>query len=88
MDTLPEIEPTSTALLLTCMSLAIDETKILRALNKSKLMVSQLEAENPSSHRLIFLKKELSNLKKRLIQVRSKARRMRTVTDLTKSQKT
>jgi len=84
MDTRPQIEPTSTARLLTCMSLAIDETKLLRALKKSKLMVTQLDVENPSSHRLIFLKKELSVLEKRLIQVRSKARRMRTITNLTK----
>ena len=84
MDTHPQIEPTSTARLLTCMSLAIDETKLLRALKKSKLMVTQLDVENPSSHRLIFLKKELSVLEKRLIQVRSKARRMRTITNLTK----
>ena len=84
MDTHPQIEPTSTARLLTCMSLAIDETKLLRALNKSKRMVMQLEAEEPSSHRLLFLKKELSNLETRLTQVRSKARRMRTITNLTK----
>ena len=84
MDTRPQIEPTSAARLLACMSLAIDETKLLRALYKSKLMVTQLEVENPSSHRLIFLKKELPNLEKRLIRVRSKASRMRTITNLTK----
>ncbi len=84
MDIHPQIEPTSTARILTCMSLAIDETKLLRSINKSKLMVKQLEAENPSTHRLIFLKKEISNLETRLIQVRSKARRMRTITNLTK----
>ena len=84
MDIHPQIEPTSTARILTCMSLAIDETKLLRSINQSKLVVEQLEAVNPSSHRLIFLKKEISNLETRLIQVRSKARRMRTITNLTK----
>jgi hypothetical protein len=84
MDIHPQIEPTSTARILTCMSLAIDETKLLRSINQSKLVVDQLEAVNPSSHRLIFLKKEISNLETRLIQVRSKARRMRTITNLTK----
>jgi hypothetical protein len=83
MDIHPQIEPTSTARILTCMSLAIDETKLLRSINQSKLVVEQLEAVNPSSHRLIFLKKEISNLETRLIQVRSKARRMRTITNLT-----
>ena len=47
MDIHPQIEPTSTARLLKCMSLAIDETKLLRSINKSKLMVKQLEAEYP-----------------------------------------
>ena len=84
MDIYPQIEPTSTARILTCMSLAIDETKLLISINQSKLVVEQLEAVNPSSHRLIFLKKEISNLETRLIQVRSKARRMRTITNLTK----
>lgn len=84
MDTHPQIEPRSTARLLTCMSLAIDETKLLRSINKTRLLVRQLEVEHPSSHRLIFLKKEMSTLETRLIQVRSKASRMRTVTNLSK----
>jgi hypothetical protein len=84
MDIHPQIEPTSTARLLTCMSLAIDETKLLRSINKSKLIVKQLEAENPSSHRLIFLKKEISNLEARLTKIRHKASRIKTVIHLEK----
>ena len=84
MDIHPQIEPTSTARLLKCMSLAIDETKLLRSINKSKLMVKQLEAENPSSHRLIFLKKEISNLEARLTKIRHKASRIKTVIHLEK----
>jgi hypothetical protein len=84
MDIHPQIEPTSTARLLTCMSMAIDETKLLRSINKSKLMVKQLEAENPSSHRLIFLKKEISNLEARLTKIRHKASRIKTVIHLEK----
>ena len=84
MDIHPQIEPTSTARLLTCMSMAIDEIKLLRSINKSKLMFKQLEAENPSSHRLIFLKKEISNLEARLTKIRRKASRIKTVIHLEK----
>ena len=84
MDTSPQIEPTSTASLLADMSLAIDETKLLKVINSSIGMIKQLELENPSSHRLLFLKKELSNLEARLVNVRSKAQRTRTVSELRK----
>jgi hypothetical protein len=84
MDTSHQIEPTSTASLLTGLSLAIDETKLLRAIKNSTAMIKQLEAENPSSHRLLFLQREISNLEARLVNVRSKASRIRTVTKLPK----
>jgi hypothetical protein len=61
MDTSHQIEPTSTASLLTGLSLAIDETKLLRAIKNSTAMIKQLEAENPSSHRLLFLQRQNSN---------------------------
>jgi hypothetical protein len=73
MDTSPHIEPKTTARLLTCMGLAIDETKLVRSINRSKEMARRLEADNPSSHRLLFLRREISNLEARLIQVRSQA---------------
>ncbi len=45
-------------------------------------MIKQLEAENPASHRLLFLKKEISNLEARLANVRSEARRKKAATKL------
>ena len=84
MDTSHQIEPTSTAGLLTCLGLAIDETKLVRSINNSKAMIKQLEASNPSSHRLLFLRKEMSNLEARLAKIRSTASRMRTITKLPK----
>ncbi len=73
MDTSPHIEPKTTVRLLTCMGLAIDETKLVRSINRSKEMARQLEADNPSSHRLLFLNREISNIEARLIKVRSQA---------------
>ncbi len=84
MDTSPQIEPTSTASLLTCLSLAIDETKLIRSIQNSTAMIKKLEVENPSSHRLLFLKKEILNLEARLAKIRSKASKMKTVTKLPK----
>lgn len=84
MDTSPQIEPASTARLLTCLGLAIDETKLVRSINSSRELLKQFEANNPSSHRLLFLRKEISNLEARLTEVRSKASGIKTVTKLTK----
>ena len=84
MDTSPQIEPTSTSRLLACLGLAIDETKLLKSIKNSRAMIAQLEAENPSSHRLLFLKKEISNLEARLAKTRSRASSKRTVPKLAK----
>jgi hypothetical protein len=84
MDTSLQIEPTSTARLLTCQDLAIDETKLLRSINKSIEAIEQLEADNPSSHRLLFLKREISNLEARLAKIRNRASRIKTVLHLAK----
>ena len=84
MDTHPQIDPASTARLLICLSLAIDETKLIKSIKNSTAMIKQLETENPSSHRLFFLKKEISNLETRLAKTRSKASRIKTVTNLPK----
>jgi len=84
MDTHPQIDPASTARLLVCLSLAIDETKIIKSIKNSTAMIKQLETENPSSHRLLFLKREISNLETRLAKTRSKASRTKTVTKLPK----
>ncbi len=84
MDISPQIEPTSTTRLLTCLSLAIDETKLVSSINKSREVIEQLEADNPSSHRLLFLKREISNLEARLAKIRNKANRIKTVLHLAK----
>lgn len=84
MDTSPQIEPASTARLLTCLGLAIDETKLVRSINSSREMMRQLEANNPSSHRVLFLRKEISSLEARLAEIRSKASGIKTVTKLSK----
>jgi len=84
MDTHPQIDPASTARLLICLNLAIDETKLIKSIKNSTAMIKQLETENPSSHRLFFLKKEISNLETRLAKTRSKASRIKTVTNLPK----
>ena len=82
MDSTPQIDPTSTARILTCLGLAIDETKLVRSINKSREMAKQLEAQNPSSHRLLFLKREISNLETRLMQIRSQASELQTITEV------
>jgi hypothetical protein len=84
MNTHPQIDPASTARLLICLSLAIDEIKQIKSIKNSSAMIKQLETENPSSHRLIFLKREISNLETRLTKTRSKASRIKTVTKLPK----
>jgi len=84
MDTHPQIDPASTPRLLICLSLAIDETKLIKSIKNSTAMIRQLETENPSSHRLLFLKREMSNLETKLAKVRSKASSIKTVTKLPK----
>jgi len=75
MDTSPQIDPNTTASLLTFMGLAIDETKLVRSIKISKEKARELQTDDPSSHRLIFIKREISNLKVRLMQVRNQAKK-------------
>lgn len=84
MEIFPQIEPTSTGRLLTCLGLAIDETKLIRSINESREIFAQLEKDDPSSHRLLFLKKEISNLEARLTIIRRKAKRVKIVVHLDK----
>ena len=83
MDISPQIDPTSTFSILENLSLAIDETKLINSINISRKMIRDLQAGNPSSERLIFLKREVSNLEKRLAKIRAKAGKTRTITKLT-----
>lgn len=84
MDITPQIEPTSTGRLLTCMGLAIDETKLIRSISESRAIFAQLETDDPSSHRLLFLKREISALEARLTKIRRKAKRIKIVIHLDK----
>ena len=84
MGITPQITPTSTAGLLTCLGLAIDETKLVRSINESREVIKQLESEDPFSHRLLFLNRKLSNLETKLVKTRHKASRMKTVIHLSK----
>ena len=84
IDPSPQIEPTSTASLLMSLSLAIDEIKLIRSIKNLTVMIGQLELEKPSSHRLLFQKREISILESRLAKIRSKASRIKTVIKLPK----
>ena len=84
MELSPQITPTSTARLLTCLDLAIDETKLVISINESREVIKQLESNDPFSHRLLFLRKKISNLETRLTKIRHKASRMKTVIHLSK----
>jgi len=81
MGTSPQIEPTTTARLLTCMAFAIDETKLIRSIKKTREISKQLEADDPSSHRLLFLKREVSALETRLKKIRKQATMIKTDTE-------
>ena len=55
------------------MRLAIDETKLIRSINKNKDMVRNLKIENPFSQRLKHLNQEITRLEAELVQVRTMA---------------
>jgi hypothetical protein len=82
MDAHPQIDPTSTPRLLICLRFAIDEIKLIKSIKNSTAIIKQLETENPSSQHLLFLKREISNLKTKLSKTRSNASRIKTVTKL------
>jgi hypothetical protein len=84
MDPSPQIEPTSTASLLTSLSFAIDEIKLIKSIKILTVMIKQLELEKPCSQRLLFQKREISNLEVRLAKTRSNASRIKTVIKLPK----
>lgn len=71
--TFPQIEPTSTERVLSCMALAIDETKLVRSIIKSRDMASKLKKDNLFMQRSSYLNQEITNLESKLVQVRSKA---------------
>jgi hypothetical protein len=75
MNLTPQIEPTSTDRLLTCLGLAIDEAKLVRSIITSKSMASKLQSENPLSRRLIQVNDEIIYLESKLAQLYSLSNR-------------
>ena len=73
MNRSPRIELTSKDHLITSMRLAIDETKLIRTINKNKDMARSLKIEKPFSQRLKQLNQEITKLEAELIQVRTTA---------------
>jgi len=73
MNTFTHIEPTSTERILSCMALAIDETKLVRSILKSRDMASKLKRDNLFTQRFSYLNKEITNLESKLVQVRNRA---------------
>jgi hypothetical protein len=75
-NTSPQIELSSKDRLLTCLGLAIDEAKIVRALIESKDKAGKLQENDPFSRQLIYLNREISYLEVKLTQVRRAASRI------------
>ena len=69
-----EPELPSTEQLLTDLSLAIDEAKLVRSLIKSQDLARKLKEENPFSERLIYLNKEVRYMEDKLIKLRKAGR--------------
>lgn len=79
MNRSPRIELTSKDRLLTSMRLAIDETKLIRSINKNKdmarnLKTDNLKTDNPFSQKLKHLNQEVTRLEAELKQVRTMAK--------------
>jgi len=55
------------------MALAIDETKLVRSILKSRDMASKLKRDNLFTQRFNYLNKEITNLESKLVQVRNRA---------------
>jgi len=70
------------------MAFAIDETKLIRSIKKTRAISKQLEADDPSSHRLLFLKREVSTLEARLRKIRRQAINTQTDAKLVKNKVT
>ena len=75
MNPSTQIEPTSADHLLNSLDLAINETRLIRSLIKSKEMAFKLKEKNPFSDGLLFLNVEIPYLEAKLIQIRSMANR-------------
>ena len=68
-----QIEPASTDRLLACLSLAIDEAKMVKSLIQMKKQAQSLRENTPFSKRLVFLNREISCLERKIGEVRKQA---------------
>ena len=75
MDTPSHLEPVSTDRLLTSLTLAIEEAKLVRTIIESKNIADRLKAEKPLSKRLADINREIDYLETKLAQLRSRANR-------------
>lgn len=66
------IDPTSTSQLLNNLSMAIDETKLVRTINSLEDNIYKIEYSSGPSPRTSFLRKEVANLKIQLEDLRSR----------------
>ena len=73
MNVSPQIEPTSTNRLLTCLGLAIDEAKLVRSIIESKNLAHKLKNEQLLSEKLRRLNREIEYLEVKLAKIRSRA---------------
>ncbi len=75
MDTRSHEEPVSTDRLLTSLTLAIEEAKLVRSIIESKSIADLLKSEQPLSKRLAHINREIEYLETKLAQLRSRANR-------------
>ena len=67
------IDPMSTSQLLNNLSLAIDETKLVRAIDRMQNDIYKIESVSGSSKRTQFLRREILNLQGQLTKLRQRA---------------
>lgn len=77
MDLSLQIEPTSTVTLLTCLGLAIDETKLIRSIKNFREIAGKLREDSNVSGNLKFLNRQIANLEAELENVRIEACKVR-----------
>ncbi len=75
METQSHQEPVSTDRLLTSLTLAIEEAKLVRSIIESKSIADRMRAEKPVSKRLARIDREIEYLESKLAQLRSRANR-------------
>lgn len=75
MDTPSHQEPVSTDRLLTSLTLAIEEAKLVRSIIESKSIADRMRAQKPVPKRLARIDRDIEYLESKLAQLRSRANR-------------